>query len=75
MEAVMRYTTVLLAVAACALLSGCASTGNRAAIAQSRFDSDVDWEYMSQVTADAKARGYKIVWVNPPQKKRQPESN
>ena len=72
----MRYTTVLLAIAACALLAGCASTGNRSEIAQtSGFYSDVDWEYMSQVTSDAKQRGYKIVWVNPPQKKRYPDSH
>lgn len=66
----MRYTSVLLAVAACALLGGCASTGNRAEIASSTFYSDVDWEYMAQVTHDAKQRGYKIVWVNPPQKRK-----
>ena len=71
----MRYTTVLLTVAACALLGGCASTGNsRSEIANTNFYSDVDWEYMSQVTHDAKQRGYKIVWVNPPQK-RKPESH
>ena len=71
----MRYTTVLLAVAACCLLGGCTSTGqSRAAIANSSYYSDVDWEYMSQVTHDAKQRGYKIVWVNPPQK-RNPDSN
>lgn len=37
----------------------------------SRFSADVDYQKMAIITEDALGRGYKIVWVNPPQKVRE----
>ncbi|HET7844116.1 MAG TPA: hypothetical protein VFL14_08200 [Xanthomonadales bacterium] len=37
---------------------------------RSRFSTDVDYQKMAIITEDALGRGYKIVWVNPPQKSR-----
>lgn len=34
----------------------------------SRFAADVDFQKMAIITEDAIGRGYKIVWVHPPQK-------
>ena len=40
----------------------------RAAPRPSRFAADVDFQKMAIITEDALGRGYKIVWVHPPQK-------
>ena len=40
----------------------------RPAPRNNRFDADVDFQKMAIITEDALGRGYKIVWVNPPQK-------
>jgi hypothetical protein len=37
---------------------------------RSRFSEDVDYQKMAIITDDALGRGYKIVWVHPPQKVR-----
>ena len=39
-------------------------------MAQSAFEADVDFQKMAIITEDALSRGYKIVWVHPPQKKK-----
>ena len=60
----------LFAVAIVASLSGCATSGEPAAVAMSPYDADVDWEKVTILTRDARSRGYDIVWVNPPAKKK-----
>lgn len=37
---------------------------------RSRFTEDVDYQKMAIITDDALGRGYKIMWVHPPQKTR-----
>jgi hypothetical protein len=37
---------------------------------RSRFTEDVDYQKMAIITDDALGRGYKIMWVHPPQKAR-----
>ena len=71
----MRGMKWLVAAMAIALLGGCATTGGTANVAshpvsQSAFDADVDYQMMAIITEDALRRGYKIVGVHPPQKKR-----
>jgi hypothetical protein len=46
------------------------SPPTRASPRRSRFDADVDFQKMAIITEDALGRGYKIMWVNPPQKRR-----
>jgi len=46
------------------------SPPTRAAPRRSRFDADVDFQKMAIITEDALGRGYRIMWVNPPQKRR-----
>ena len=73
----MRGTKWLVAGMAIAVasLGGCATTSNMSAgnsrtIAQTSFDEDVDFQKMAIITEDALSRGYKIVWVHPPQKRK-----
>jgi hypothetical protein len=47
-----------------------ASPRPRASPRRSRFDADVDYQKMAIITEDALGRGYRIMWVNPPQKRR-----
>ena len=65
----MRKTIAVLAVALVGSLTGCAGTG-QSNVAMSPFDSDVDWDKVTVITRDARARGYDVVWVNPPTKKK-----
>lgn len=75
----MRTASLFVAVLAIAGLSGCAgstSSNLRADAAPSGgFNSDVDWAKVHYITDDANRKGYKIVWVHPPQKRGQPSSN
>lgn len=59
----------MFAVAVVASLSGCATSGEPV-VAMSPFDSDVDWDKVTVITRDARSRGYDVVWVNPPTKKK-----
>jgi hypothetical protein len=68
----MRGSRWMLPAAAIAALAGCATTGNGGssrAVSTSSFDADVDYQLMAIITEDALRRGYKIMWINPPQKK------
>ncbi len=66
----MRTSRVLLSLAAPALLAGCAATGGASQpLTKSGYDADVDWEKMTIITRDAEMRGYKVLWVHPPQKR------
>ena len=56
------------AVAVCAL-AGCATTGgSSSAASMSTYDDDIDYQKMAIITEDALSRGYKILWIHPPQK-------
>ena len=67
----MRKTILAtLAVVFAAGLTGCATNGEPA-VAMSPFDSDVDWDKVTIITRDARQRGYDVVWVNPPTKKKE----
>ena len=57
------------AVAVVGSLSGCATSGEPV-VAKSPFDSDIDWDKVTVITRDARSRGYDVVWVNPPSKKK-----
>lgn len=66
----MRVSKWVVLVAAIAALSGCATSGGSSrAVSTSSFDADVDYQMMAIITEDALRRGYKIMWINPPQKK------
>jgi hypothetical protein len=70
LEIAMRTSRVLLSLAAPALLAGCAATGGASQpLSKSGYDADVDWEKMSIITREAEMRGYKVLWVHPPQKR------
>ena len=75
----MRGTKWLVAAMTIAIasLSGCATTSSGSAnasgtrtIAATAFEEDVDFQKMAIITEDALSRGYKIVWVHPPQKRK-----
>jgi len=73
----MRVVKWLVAAAAIAMLGGCATTSSGSSsgtrsIAQTSFEEDVDFQKMAIITEDALSRGYKIVWVHPPQKRKAP---
>lgn len=65
----MRKFTAVTMAAAVAVLSGCAS-GSANVAKTSSFHDDVDWDKMTVITRDARQRGYDVVWVNPPTKKK-----
>ena len=48
-------------------LNGCATTGHSVGMTSS-YDEDIDYVKMDVITRDARARGYDIVWIHPPQK-------
>lgn len=67
----MRQMKWLMAAIAIAALGGCATSAPRTNyVAQTSFDADVDFQKMAIITEDALTRGYRIVWVHPPQKKK-----
>jgi hypothetical protein len=70
----MRVSKWLVPVVAIVALGGCATTstgngGSSGSVSASSFDADVDYQMMAIITEDALRRGYKIMWINPPQKK------
>jgi hypothetical protein len=60
------------ALAAAGMLAGCATSGTKSEMAMgtSGYDSDFDYAKMQLMTEDAQRRGYRIVWIHPPQKKK-----
>ena len=70
----MRKFLALATASVVLALSGCA--GGTANVAkQSSFHDDVDWDKMTMLTRDARERGYDVVWVNPPTKKKDAPAN
>lgn len=65
----MRKVTAAVLGGAMLALVGCASTGSSTSD-YSQFDADADYAKMAQITEEAMARGYRVVWVHPPQKKK-----
>ena len=67
----MRRLSLLVLGAVAVALAGCAGAPSKSTVAPSpaAFDEDVDYEYVTIVTDDARQRGHYIVWVHPPQKK------
>ncbi len=67
----MRQLKWFVGAIAIAALGGCATSQPRTnATPQSAFEADVDFQKMAIITEDALSRGYKIVWVHPPQKRK-----
>jgi hypothetical protein len=71
----MRKFAMVMASSLLLALVGCASTGGSksAMNGSSAFDDDVDYAKMTQITQDALRRGYRIVWIHPPQKPKSPD--
>ena len=68
----MRIITLIIMIVAAVALTGCTTSGSnnvRAEVRESNFNSDIDWTLVNFITDDAQKKGYKIVWVHPPQKK------
>jgi hypothetical protein len=63
---------MLIVFAAAGALTGCATSGTKSEMgaARSGYASDFDYAKMQIMTEDAQRRGYRIVWVHPPQKKK-----
>jgi ABC-type glycerol-3-phosphate transport system substrate-binding protein len=67
----MRTRWAIAIVVLAAGLAGCAGTSE--VVERSHYNDDVDWRMVNAITEDAEQRGYKIVWVNMPQKKKTAE--
>ena len=52
-------------------LSGCATTDSSFATAQN--ESRYDEEYIARVEQASRGRGVTVKWLNPPEKKKEPE--
>lgn len=68
----MRKFALLTVCGLVVALAGCATAGsNKTAMRGSvSTDDEVDWAKMTIISRDAERRGYKVVWVHPPQKPR-----
>ena len=67
----MRRFAMLTAVGLILGLAGCASSGGAkttAVMNPNAYDGETDWAKMTVITREAESRGYRIVWVHPPQK-------
>jgi starvation-inducible outer membrane lipoprotein len=71
-EADMRKFLATVCITVVFGLAGCASTvGGTAGTsvkAGGSFTDDIDYAKMAIITEEAQRRGYRIVWVHPPQK-------
>lgn len=73
----MRIISLVVLGVAAVATSGCMSSGSsnvRAEVKESGYNSDIDWALVNFITDDAQKKGYKIVWVHPPQKKNPPRN-
>ncbi len=72
----MRRLCTLIALVAASALTGCATSGTKSEMGMGRsgYDSDFDYAKMQIMTEDAQRRGYRIVWIHPPQKKKAADS-
>ena len=61
-----KYALVLLCAASLIALAGCGPPPRNAV--RSGYDDDADYVKMTQINRDALLRGYRIVWIHPPQK-------
>ena len=65
----MRRFAMLTAFGMILGLAGCASgSSNSRSMVAGAYDDEVDWAKMTVITREAENRGYRIVWVHPPQK-------
>lgn len=67
----MRRLRSCIAVLAVCAIAGCATTGSSDGYRQtsrSSYHDDIDYQKMAIITEDALSRGYRIVWIHPPQK-------
>jgi hypothetical protein len=64
----MRLVRPIALVSLFVLLAGCAASPQREIASRSTYYDDVDWVKMTRITREAELRGYKVWWVNPPQK-------
>jgi len=62
----MRKFLALLCAASLFALAGCGPPPRDAV--RSGFDDSSDYIKMTQINRDALLRGYRIVWIHPPQK-------
>jgi hypothetical protein len=68
----MKVVSCLAVAVLAASLSGCA-TDTRLVAADSTEESKYDLEYMARVEQASRGRGVTVKWLNPPEKKKQPE--
>lgn len=66
----MRKFAMVTVIGLVVGLAGCAGgASTRSAMkGTNSADDEVDWAKMTIITNDAQRRGYKVVWVHPPQK-------
>ena len=62
----MRKFLVLLCMLSLIALAGCGPPPRDAV--RSGYDDNADYVKMTQINRDALLRGYRIVWIHPPQK-------
>ena len=61
----MRKFLVLLCSLPLLAIAGCTSDARSV---KSGYDDNADYVKMTQINRDALLRGYRIVWIHPPQK-------